>query len=159
VALHHGQKAVKFDKTVPGLQEWIIDDQTSVYFRSTPTGLCKSPFNVEHGRHRRQKMLSDIEILCRHFGIDIDNLTVARKEDRDVLVLDFQEGRTGASGNDVNGILMGAIEDQSAIKAPGRASNAHPGHDPTKVDEVIRHSEIYGASIDLGDCGSLIPSK
>ena len=83
-------------------------------------------------------MLSDIEILCRQFGIDIDNLIVARKEDRDVLVPDFQEGRTGASGNDVNGILIGAIEDQSAINARGRAGNAHPG--PRGGRMLLRHS-------------------
>ena len=72
--LHQGEELLKVDKAVPVLQYRIINYQTGIGLRRTPTGFGKCPFNIEDERHSPEEVLSNIKILRRQFGVNIDDL-------------------------------------------------------------------------------------
>ena len=72
--LHQTQKLLKVDEAMSRLQYRIVDHQARVSFRSVPAGVPERPFYVKNKRHGIEEMLSNIKILRRQFGIDVDNL-------------------------------------------------------------------------------------
>src|SRR5215813_13198151 len=109
VPFHQRQKFLKVYKAVGGLQQRVINHQTSVYLWSVPADLSERPLNIKHKRHRTEEVLTDVEILRLQFRAYIDNFWRCKKKDRHAFIFELPEYRAIPARDNVDQIPLGSV--------------------------------------------------